>query len=141
MAGRDDRGRQAERPSEIPKAGWKDIFLRVKDEMASDNLSMVAAGVAFYVLLAIFPAIAALVSIYGLFADPATVQQHVDALGQFVPQEALAIIDEQMRRVAGGARGALGIGVAVGILAALWSAAKGMKALIEALNIVYDEQE
>ena len=141
MSRRGDRGREADRPGEIPKAGWKDILFRVKDEMSADNVSMVAAGVAFYVLLAIFPAIAALVSIYGLFADPASVQQHVDMLGQFMPQSALTIIEEQMRRVASSGQGALSFGVAIGILAALWSAAKGMKALIEALNIVYDEQE
>ena len=141
MSRSDDRGRAAESPREIPRAGWKDIALRVKDEMSNDNLSMIAAGVAFYILLAIFPAIAALVSIYGLFADSATVQQHVQMLGQFIPQEAMAIIEEQMQRVAGSAKGALGFGVAIGILAAIWSAAKGMKALIEALNIVYDERE
>jgi membrane protein len=135
------RGREAERPGEIPTRGWKDILLRVKDEMTADNLSMVAAGVAFYILLAIFPALAALISIWGLFADPATVQQQIDSLGTMLPQQALAILDEQMTRVAGSASNALSVGIIIGILAALWAAAKGMKALIEALNIVYDETE
>ena len=137
----DARGREADRPGEIPKAGWKDILGRVWNEMSNDNVSMVAAGVAFYILLAIFPAIAAVISIDGLFADPASVQQHVDMLSQFMPQQAMAIIEEQMTRVASGGQTALGFGVALGILASLWSAAKGMKALMEALNIVYDEQE
>lgn len=71
------RGEYADRPSDIPRRGWKQVLLRVKDEISGDNLSIVSAGVAFYGLLAIFPAIAALVLIYGLFADPADVQRQL----------------------------------------------------------------
>jgi membrane protein len=121
--------------------GWRDILWRVKEEASKDNLSMIAAGVAFYALLAIFPAIAAMISIYGLIADPQTVQQQMSALSGALPSDARGIINEQLSRVAAGAQGALSAGAIIGILAALWSANKGTKALMEALNIVYDEDE
>jgi membrane protein len=135
------RGRAADRPQQIPRPGWRDILWRVKDEASKDNLDMIAAGVAFYGLLAIFPAIAAMISIYGLIADPQTVQQQMSALSGALPSDARGIIDEQLSRVAAGARGALSAGAIIGILATLWSANKGTKALMEALNIVYDEDE
>src|SRR5690606_40822593 len=69
-------GRHAARPRDIPAKGWRQIALRVKDELSKDNISIVAAGIAFHGLLAIFPAIAALVSIYGLIADPADIENH-----------------------------------------------------------------
>lgn len=140
MAG-GDAGRAADRPGQIPSGGWRDIALRVKNEISSDNLSMIAAGVAFYGLLAIFPAIAAMVSIYGLIADPQTVQQQISQLSGVLPQDAQSIVDDQLSRVSGSAAGALGIGAIAGLLLTLWSANKGTKALIEALNIVYDEQD
>jgi membrane protein len=136
-----DAGRAADRPGQIPSGGWRDIAFRVKNEISSDNLSMIAAGVAFYGLLAIFPAIAAAVSIYGLVADPQTVQQQISQLSGILPQDAQGIINDQLSRVSGSAAGALGIGAIAGLLLTLWSANKGTKALIEALNIVYDEQD
>lgn len=135
------RGREAEKPRQIPRPGWRDIVLRVKDEQKKDNLSIVAAGVAFYSLLAIFPALAAAVSIYGLVADPAQLQQQLQSLSQILPQQAYQILDQQLSSLVQQPQQALGIGVAVGILLALWSAAKGMKALITALNITYEEEE
>jgi membrane protein len=136
-----ERGRTAERPSEVPAAGWRDILWRVKAEMAKDNLSLVAAGVAFYVLLAIFPAIAAIVSIYGLVADPQTVEQQLAAISHLLPEEARGIIEEQLKRVTSTASTQLSFGAAFGLLLAIWSANKGTQALITALNIVYDEEE
>ncbi len=137
----DSRGREAEKPWQIPRRGWRDILLRVKDEQKKDNLSIVAAGVAFYSLLAIFPALAAAVSIYGLVADPAQLQQQLQSLSQILPQQAYQILDRQLTSLVQQPQQALGIGVAVGILLALWSAAKGMKAVITALNITYEEGE
>ncbi len=116
-------------------------MLRVKDEQKRDNLSVVAAGVAFYSLLAIFPALAAAVSIYGLVADPAQLQQQLQSMSQMLPQQAYQILDQQLSSLVQQSGGALGLGVAVGIFIALWSATKGMKALITALNITYDEEE
>ena len=102
---------------------------------------MIAAGVAFYGLLAIFPAITALVSIWGLVADPAQVQQQFAAVGQIVPADAWRLLDDQLRSVAASSPRALGWGVALGILVALWSAGAGVRALITALNIAYGEAE
>jgi len=135
------RGRAADTPREIPAAGWRDVLWRVKDAMSKDNLSLVAAGVAFYALLAIFPAIAALVSIYGLLADPQTVEQQLAATSQVLPEDARSIIEEQLTRVTAGASAALSLGAIVSLLLALWSANKGTQSLITALNIVYHEEE
>jgi membrane protein len=137
----DERGRQARRPRDIPRPGWRDIALRVKEETIRDNLSIIAAGVAFYAMLAIFPALAALVSIYGLVADPAQVSQHMASIGQMLPEQAYQILDQQLSSVAGSAGGALTIGAIGGLLLALWSAARGMKAMLLALDITYDEEE
>ena len=117
------------------------MLWRVKDETARDNLSLVAAGVAFYALLAIFPAIAATVSIYGLLVDPQTVSEQLAATSQVLPEEARGIIEEQLSRVTSSAPAALGLGAIVSLLLALWSANKGTQSLIAALNIVYDERE
>jgi membrane protein len=137
----DERGRQARRLRDIPRPGWRDIALRVKEETTRDNLSIIAAGVAFYAMLAIFPALAALVSIYGLVADPAQVSQHMASIGQVLPEQAYQILDQQLSSVAGSAGGALTIGAIGGLLLALWSAARGMKAMLLALDITYDEEE
>jgi membrane protein len=135
------RGREADHPSDISAPGWRDILLRVKEQIGTDNISMIAAGVAFYGLLAVFPAITALVSIWGLIADPAQVQQQFAALDQIVPADAWRLLDEQLRSVAASSATSLGWGVALGILVALWSAGAGVRALITALNIAYDEAE
>jgi len=141
MSGHADRGREADRPTEIPKRGWKDILLRVKDEIREDNMSIIAAGVAFYLLLAIVPAMAAFVAIYGLFADPQTVGTQLDQLGAMLPEDARSMIRQQLTRLASTSGQALGIGAAVGLLISLWSAMKGTKALMTALNVAYDERE
>jgi membrane protein len=136
-----ERGRSARRPGEIPRAGWRDVLWRVKNEVADDNLSMIAAGAAFFGLLALFPAVAAVVSLYGLFTDPVVVSQHTATLAGFLPAEARTIIDEQLQRVTSASNDALGIGAVIAVLLALWSAAKGVKSLMQALNVAYDERE
>ena len=139
--GRDrDRGRNAEVPSQIPAKGWRDIALRVKREASQDNLSIVAGGVAYYGFLAIFPALAAIVLVYGLFADPSAVQREVASLSG-VPTGVRAVLAQQLASLAGQSSGSLGFGVVVSVLVALWSARKGTAALIQSLNIAYDEQE
>lgn len=135
------RGREAESPRQIPKPGWRDTLLRTKAEMSRDNLGLVAAGVAFYALLAIFPAIAAAVSVYGLVADPATVEQQMSAMMGVMPQEAASILRQQLQNVASQPSSGLGWGVVLGLLLTVWSASKGTKALMQGLNIVYDEEE
>ena len=136
-----DRGRYAERPREIPPAGWWDIARRVKREVADDNLSMIAAGAAFFGLLALFPALAAAVSLYGLLTDPAVVSRHTEMLSGFIPAEAQAVLDMQLQRVTSASDDALGLGAVLALLIALWSASKGVKSLMTALNVVYDERE
>ena len=134
------RGRQAERPRQIPKAGWRDILLRTKKEISDDHVSMIAAGVAFYGLLAVFPAIAAMIAIWGLLFDPQQIEQQIEAMSGLLPQEAAAIVTEQARKVAAGGSG-LSLAAAAGILLTLYSASKGMKALTEGLYMIYDVDE
>ncbi|WP_230530195.1 YihY/virulence factor BrkB family protein [Microvirga roseola] len=139
--GEKGRGRHADTPTEVPARGWKDILWRVYEEFGNDRIMSVAAGVTYYALLAIFPAVAALVSIYGLFADPATIQNHVDAMSGVLPGGGVQIIQEQVSRIASQGGGALSFGFIFGLLISLWSANAGMKAIFDALNIVYDEEE
>lgn len=135
------RGRDADKPSDFPKKGWKDIFFRVKGQIKEDHISIVAAGVTFYGFLAIFPAVAAIVSVYGLFVDPATVEQQFGQLAGVLPQQAHDLLSEQLKALASQSDSTLGIGLVVSVLAAIWSAKKGTNALIEGMNIAYDEKE
>lgn len=135
------RGRSARSPLEIPWRGWKDIFWRTYEEFGNDRLLAVAAGVVFYGLLAIFPAVTALVSFYGLFADAATVGGHLAFAAALMPAGAFGIVEEQINRVAAQGGGGLSAGFVFGLLLALWSANAGMKAMIDALNVIYDEEE
>jgi membrane protein len=135
------RGRQARRPGEIPRRGWWDIAVRVKNEMAEDHLSIVAAGVALYGFLALFPGLAALVSIYGLVTDPADLQRHMSGIQGILPAEAANIINTQLDRLVQSQPTTLGWALIGGTLLALWSASKGMKGMIEAMNIAYGERE
>lgn len=135
------RGRTATSPSEIPSSGWRDIAWRVKDELNDDNVSIVAAGVSFYIVLALFPALAAIVSLYGLIMDPHDIERHMALISSLLPQEARAIIEEQLKSVTKSAESALSLGALGGVLVAFYSASKGMTALITSLNIAYDEEE
>jgi membrane protein len=135
------RGRQAEQPQQIPPKGWKDIALRLKTEVKQDQVPLLAAGVAFYALLALFPAIIAAVSIYGLVADPETVRGQIERLTQLLSPETASILSQQIRQITSSAGGALGLATVLGIATALWSASSGMKALITGVNMAYDEAE
>jgi membrane protein len=137
----DDRGRGADAPQEIPAKGWKDIAKRTLKEVKADQVPLLAAGVAFYVLLALFPAIIAGVSIYGLVADPQTVRDQINRLAETLSPETAKLIGTQIQQVTSSAGGALGLATVIGILTALWSASSGMKALITGVNLAYDENE
>jgi len=141
MARRSASGVTAERPSQFGWPAWRDVTKRAAGEVKEDSLSMVAAGVAFYLFLALFPAIAAGVSIYGLVADPADVQRALSGAAGVLPSQVVEILSQQMGKIAASSGSALGFGAILGILLALWSATKGTKALMEALNIVYEEHE
>ncbi len=135
------RGRGAERPGQIPARGWKDVVWRTIQEFSADRLMLVAAGMTFYVLLALFPAVTAMVSIYGLFTDASNFGDQMRVLSGFLPGGAMDIISEQMARVASKGETKLGLGLVFGLGLALWSANAGMKTLFDALNIVYEEDE
>jgi membrane protein len=135
------RGRSADTPSEIPARGWKDILWRVYQNIGDDRVVALAAGVTFYSILALFPAIAAFVALYGLFANPATIAAQLDNLSAVLPGGAVRIIGDEIQRISAQGNDTLGITFVVGLAAALWSANAGMKSLIDTLNIVYKEKE
>ena len=133
-------GQGANQPSDIPARGWRDIFWRVYAALDEDRVLAVAAGVTFYALLALFPAITALVSIYGLFADPGTIEHQINAASSFVPGDAINLVGDEVRRIAA-QKSSLGLGLAFGVIVSLWSANAGVKALFDALNVAYGEKE
>jgi membrane protein len=135
------RGRQAIHPLQIPWRGWYDIVWRTYREMQSDRLLSIAGGVSFFVLLAIFPAISALVSAYGLLFSPGTITNNLSLLNDVVPDNVLSIVHEQASRIASNSGSALSIGIVVGILVSLWSAMSGVKAMIDGLNVIYEQKE
>lgn len=137
----DARGRHADTPGQIPWPGWKEILLRTYQQFNEDRLLAVAAGVVFYGLLALFPALTAFVSIFGLVANPESVMQQIDLLAGFVPDDVVGIIRDQVQRIVGAQTGGLSLAFAVGLLVAIWSANAGTKAIFDALNVIYDEEE
>jgi membrane protein len=120
---------------------WKPVLYRTFSEINDDRLLALAAGVVFYGLLALFPAITALVSSYALFAAPATISGHLAAIAGVMPASAYTIVDEQVGRIVSHPAGTLGVTFFTGLAIALWSANAGIKAVIDALNIVYGVKE
>ena len=141
MTDDDGRGRLATTPSEIPLRGWKDILLRVYSNVSEHRILALAAGMTYYSLLAIFPALAALVAVYGLFADPSAIARHLDQVSGVLPGGAIEVAREQLTRVASKGPQALGLTFLIGLGVSLWSANAAMKSLFDTLNIVYGEEE
>jgi membrane protein len=137
----DGRGRSATAPSESPARGWKDIVWRVYEGISDDRILANSAAVTFYALLALFPAIAALVSIYGLFADPNTIAKSLDNISAVLPGGAIDVVRDQLTRLTGQGSTTLGVSFVIGLAVSLWSANGGIKALFDALNVVYEEKE
>lgn len=135
------RGRDAKSPTEIPAKGWKDIFWRLVSQVSEDRVMLTAAGVTFYLLLALFPALAAFVSLYGLVADPVIIADHVSALAGVLPSGGIDLLTTQLKALATQDSQALSLGFLLGLGIALWSANNGIKSLFDALNIVYGERE
>lgn len=131
----------ADAPRDLSTSGWMSVLKRTYAEITNDHVMLVAAGVTFYVLLALFPALAALVSIYGFFADPATIQDHVAALEGVLPGGAVSVLTGQLDTLASQGASTLGVSFLIGLAVSLWSANAGVKAIFEALNIAYDEKE
>jgi membrane protein len=135
-----DRGRAATTPWDIPWSGWKDIVWRTYAQISEDRLLAVAAGVVFYGLLALFPALTAVVSLYGLFAQPSSINEHLTLLSGVLPGGGVEIVQEQVNRVAAKGQSNL-LTFTFGLLLAIWSTNSGMKAVIDALNVSYKEKE
>lgn len=133
------KGHKAEKPSEIPASGWKEIGSRVVSQLSKDHVQIVSAGVGFYFFMAIFPTIVAALSVYGLVLDPAQIQDHVDGLAQFLPGEAYGIIESIIEPIVSKPAQSLGWGLVISILLSIWSANQGTKALFEGINIAYNE--
>ena len=135
------RGRAARRPGEIPPRGWKDIVWRTWREFNQDRIPAVAGGVSFFGLLALFPALGAFVSLYGLFADVGAAREQLNILAGVLPRDVLAFVADQMVRLAGAEGPKLGVAFGISLLVSIWSANAGMKALFDGLNIAYEETE
>lgn len=136
-----NRGREADSPDEIPARGLKDVFWRVYAGVTQDRISLIAAGVTYYLLLALFPAASALVSIYGFVSDPVAIVDRITFLSSVMPADALNIFLDQLRALTTERNTTLSIALIGGLALALWSANNGMKALFEAMNVAYGEQE
>jgi membrane protein len=134
-------GLHADTPTQIPARGWKQIVRRAWAEHNADNMPIIAGGVAFFAFLAIFPALIATISLYGLVASPETVAQQVEDLSDQLPSSAADLIREQLTAITQNSGGALSIGLAVSVLGALWSASGGTGNVITAINLAYDEVE
>ena len=135
------RGRSADAPTHIPLRGWKDILWRIYEDIGKHRLLLAAAGVTFYAMLAVVPAITALVSLYGLFAKASTINSHLSFIAGMMPASAYELISDQITRIASNNDGKLTLAFAIGLGVALWSANAGIKSIFDALNIVYDEDE
>ena len=136
--GADDRGREAERPGEVPARGFMDVGKRVLAEMKADNIPVVAAGCAFYAWVALIPALIALIMIYGLVASPQTVTEQIETATQSLSQDVAAVIADPIRSAT--QTSGLGVGVLIALAGVLWSASGGMDGLIKGINIAYDEE-
>lgn len=138
---RNDKGRQAETPAQIPAQGWKEIAIRTWKEGSKDNISIVAAGVAFYGLLAMVPLLGATVLTYGLVATPETVLHNVQSLATSLPKDVAKLIGDQLMNVVKTSGGKKGAGLFIAIVVALWGARNAASSIITALNIAYEEEE
>ncbi|VVS96168.1 YihY/virulence factor BrkB family protein [Rhizobium sp. EC-SD404] len=138
---RSDASTDADGPGELSTRGWWATVTRVFSEIGDDRIMLTAAGVTFYLLLALFPALAAFVSVYGFVADPQTIADHVAYMGGLLPTGGLEVIEQQLTALAKQETTSLSVGFLAGFAIALWSANSGMKSLFDAMNIVYDEEE
>ncbi len=132
-------GRSAATPTDIPAQGWKEVLQRVASELKEDHVSLLAAGVAFKALLALFPALIAAVSLWGLLADPETITEQIAGLVGQLPDQAAGIVEDQLTQVAGTSTGALSGTLVFSILLAFVSASGGMVGLMQGCAVAYNE--
>jgi membrane protein len=135
------RGFGAESPADIPLLGWKDIALRTWSEFNNDRITQVAGGVAFFALLAVFPALAAFVSLYGLFGDVGAAEKQLSLFAGVLPHDTIKFAAHQMARFAARGSGQLSLAFFISLLVSVWSANGAVKALFEGLNVAYEQHE
>jgi membrane protein len=135
------RGRSAESPSEIPAKGWLDVAWRTGKRFSDDNVTLIAGGLAMYALLSVFPALAALVSIYGMFATPGDVIKQMSSFAGVLPPGVWDIFSTELQSIAKTGQSTLTFAAVLGIVVALWSARAAMSSLMTATNIAYRERE
>jgi membrane protein len=140
-AAADDKGRSADKPTDIPAPGWKEIALRTWKEAGNDNIGIVAAGVAFYGFLALVPLLGATVLIYGLVAEPQTVLRHASSLTNMLPTDVAQLISQQLMNVVQTSGDKKGLGLAIALAVSLWGARNAAGSVVTALNIAYEEEE
>ena len=134
-------GADAHKPTDIPKEGWKQVLKRTKQQVKEDNVPLLAAGVAFYMFLALFPALIAAITIYGLVADAQQVEQQIQSLTDTLPEDAASLLETSLTNIATTSSTALGWGLLVSLGGALFAASGGVQNLVKAVNIAYDEEE
>jgi membrane protein len=139
--GSSEEGRDATRPSQFRWRDWKSVLLRIYDNISYHNLFLIAAGVAFYAILALFPAIAALVALYGLVSDAADIGQQLQTARRFLPSEAYLLIETQVVELVTAGEQKLGLASILALAFALWSARAGVAAMVTGLNVAYSETD
>lgn len=132
---------QARHPLQLSPRDWWAVTKNTLVETNNDNVAVIAAGVAFFSLLAVFPLLTAGLSIYGFFADPAEVQKMLYSISDVLPADAWAVINDQITAIVTAPDSSLGLGIAIGLLVALWSAGSGIRAVMRAMNVAYGERE
>lgn len=135
------RGRQASSPKDIPAKGWKDTLVRVKEELKHDRVSMVSAAMAYYALFAFIPALTSIVLIYAWISDPSEIAGHIAQAKQILPEDIMNTVNEQLQALASKGSSKLGFGAIFSLLLSAWSASKGTTASMDALNIIYEEED
>jgi len=134
-----EAGRQE--PAIAARPRWSRILADVWAELDQDHISILAAGVAFYSFLSIFPGMSALISLYGLVADPAVVERQLAAVAWVLPQEAMRLLSDQLHTLVAAPPAKLGLGLIVSLGIALWSAMSGIGTLMQALTVAYEQDE
>ena len=134
-------GADADSPAEIPSKGWWQIAKRVFASLGADHVSLISGGVAFFAFLAIFPALSALISLYGLVMEPAQVAEQMGQFASILPAQAQEMLNEILQNITSSSDQKLGWSLLLSIALSIWSANKGTAALFEGLNIVYNENE
>ena len=137
----DSHGRNADTPSDIPARGLKDVLWRVYSEVLADRVTLIAAGATYYIVLALFPGMGVLVSVYGLMTDPSDLAKQMIFLGDVLPPGAYDLLLPQLEALAHKGRSELSLAFLASLLIAFWSATSGVKALFDAMNVAYGEVE